>query len=286
MPLLFPVLNINNNIYFKSLVLPGKEESLLCSYNFHILNCFKYNILTNETINIINILEIREYSFYYQSSFLFEYYEKTDEILIGFIEGLEPIIYISQCTKDLNCSDLKKQIFETILEPNSNFYLYPYFKSNIIIPLNLNHYYAFLLDRYELLQGILLKLNITNNYFSSFNSNSLDTYLLCDYYNNFEHSECLTTIPDGYYCNNSVLKTIDKCHDNCQTCNQGPSVENNHCLTCNGESINKYFDLGNCTSNCNLGYYIINLNTICKCSKDTKCGICTEESTQNNLCIT
>ena len=54
---------ITKNNYFKSLVLPGKEESLLCSYNFHILNCFKYNILTNETINIINILEIREYSF-------------------------------------------------------------------------------------------------------------------------------------------------------------------------------------------------------------------------------
>jgi hypothetical protein len=46
------------------------------------------------------------------------------------------------------------------------------------------------------------------------------------------------------------------------------------------------FDLGNWKSVCMLCLYIINSTLICQCSKDEKCGICTEDSLQNNLCIT
>ena len=272
--------NMKKNIYFKSLVLPGKEESILCSYNFTIFNCFKYNILTNKTINTMNNLEIKAYSLFSQKSILFEYYEETDEILIGVIENVYPIINIIQCTIDLICSDLKEQ---KLSEKN---YI-TYYNPNIVIPLNQSSYSVFLLYNLNGQQtGTLLKLNITNNYLSSFKTNSMNTNLLCDKFYNYEHTGCLTTIPEGYYCNDIMLKTIDKCHDNCKTCNQGPTTENNNCLTCKEESNNNFFDLGNCSSNCSLGYYTIDTTLICKCSKDIKCGICTEESLQNNLCVT
>ena len=271
---------IYDQTYIKSLVLPGKKESILCSFNPHSSNnsCFKYNIL-NDIINPLYSPPIL-YPIYSQNSILFEYFEETDEILLGFIMDTSPIIYFSQCTKDLICTDF---IMQSFYESFGHFSLY--YKPNIVIPLNLNNYYALLPFIYIETTGILLKLNIANDYFSSFNSNSLDAYLLCDYYNSYDHKECLTTIPDGFYCNDSVLKTIDKCHENCKTCNQGPTIDNNNCLICN-VSITKYFDLGNCTSNCSFGYYSINSNYICKCSKENKCGYCTEESLQNNLCIT
>ena len=44
--------------------------------------------------------------------------------------------------------------------------------------------------------------------------------LNCDNYNyyNYEKTDCLDSIPDGFYCNNTTEKTIDKCHRNCQAC--------------------------------------------------------------------
>ena len=95
---------------------------------------------------------------------------------------------------------------------------------------------------------------------------------------------CFDNIPDGFYMNNTDLKTLDKCHDNCQICNEGPSNNNNNCLNCRGS---KYFDLGNCVDECINGYFIDNDNiTKCKCSTNNKCKYCSKESQQYNLCKT
>ena len=56
--------------------------------------------------------------------------------------------------------------------------------------------------------------------------------LNCDNYYNYEKTDCLDSIPDGFYCNNTLEKTIDKCHENCQTCIQGPINSNNNCIKC------------------------------------------------------
>ena len=96
---------------------------------------------------------------------------------------------------------------------------------------------------------------------------------------------CYDNITDGFYCNNNQLKTLDKCHENCKTCDKGPTTNNNNCLTC-PETGNIYFNLGNCTKNCPNGHFIYK-NTIkmCKCIYNEKCKYCSEESNIKELCI-
>ena len=56
--------------------------------------------------------------------------------------------------------------------------------------------------------------------------------LICSNYYNYDHSECLNQIPDGFYLNNSKLKTINKCEEKCEKCTYESSLENK-CISCN-----------------------------------------------------
>ena len=67
---------------------------------------------------------------------------------------------------------------------------------------------------------------------SKINNKLCEEDLYCENYYNYNHSNCLESIPEGYYLNNSLLKTIDKCDEKCQKCNL-ESVKNNSCLLCN-----------------------------------------------------
>ena len=103
--------------------------------------------------------------------------------------------------------------------------------------------------------------------------------LICTHYYNYEKTKCLLDVPDGYFLNDTNAKTIDKCHENCETCNEKSTINNTNCLSC---QISKYLDLGNCVTNCTNGH-IENTN-ICKCSNE-KCLQCSLESLTYNLCI-
>ena len=59
--------------------------------------------------------------------------------------------------------------------------------------------------------------------------------LICDYYYNYEYTGCLTEVPDGYFCNDTEKKTIDKCKPKCKTCTLD-SHNNNLCTDCNEEN--------------------------------------------------
>ena len=109
--------------------------------------------------------------------------------------------------------------------------------------------------------------------------------LLCELYYNYEHTSCISEIEEGFYCNSTEKKTIDKCHNNCKTCKKGPIENNNNCLTC-PSNITKYFDLGNCTDNCPHGIFTNNSIENCKCRNNISCEYCTEESNELNLCVT
>ena len=103
--------------------------------------------------------------------------------------------------------------------------------------------------------------------------------MICDNYYNYEQTSCLETIPDGFFCNNTEYKTIDKCHKNCKTCDKYPTNINNNCLTCIEPYI--YYDLGNCRENCSNGYFTdVDQKLICKCTNNIKCYLCYE----NHLC--
>ena len=56
--------------------------------------------------------------------------------------------------------------------------------------------------------------------------------LNCEHYYNFEQNGCITNIEDGYYLKDEELKTIDKCHNDCKTCDKGEEEGNTNCLFC------------------------------------------------------
>ena len=107
--------------------------------------------------------------------------------------------------------------------------------------------------------------------------------LNCDKYYNYEQNRCIDEIEDGFFMNDTTLKTIDRCHSSCKTCEKKEIENNTNCKTCPN---NKYFDSGKCLSSCTNGYYTDSLNNnICKCSANIKCKECSNESINNDLCI-
>ena len=117
-------------------------------------------------------------------------------------------------------------------------------------------------------------------------SSSNDEFLCietdCEYYT-INKKECFENLPEGYYIFNREEKIIDKCHENCKTCNKKGDENNNNCITCkNGY----FFEEGNCVTACTYNSYIDeNKNNICTCSSNIKCKECSEESLKNGLCI-
>jgi len=105
----------------------------------------------------------------------------------------------------------------------------------------------------------------------------------CPYYYNYSQDGCIDNIPDGYYMNDTELRTIDKCHENCKTCKGKETNITTNCITCKESA--PFIYLGNCYSTCEKSTYIdSDGNTKCKCFKD-KCLKCSEESLDLDLCI-
>ena len=104
------------------------------------------------------------------------------------------------------------------------------------------------------------------------------------YYYNYNQDGCITKdkILIGYYINDTNSRTIDKCHETCETCNRGPTNNKANCETCNNNY--KYFYLGNCLESCKNGSYEESGITKCKCVTE-ECSNCTEESLENGLCV-
>ena len=106
--------------------------------------------------------------------------------------------------------------------------------------------------------------------------------LNCLKYYNYHQNRCIDEIPVGYYMNDSILKTIDKCNENCKTCNESSTNISMNCLSCKDDKPFLY--LGNCFNSCLYGEYEDD-NGIkkCKCF-DKKCSKCSEESLKLELC--
>ena len=90
-------------------------------------------------------------------------------------------------------------------------------------------------------------------------------YSSCNNYYSYDKKECIDEIPEGFYLNDSILKTIDKCPLKCKSCSN-ISMENDLCISCNEnytifneESKKPYID---CYLECPLGY--ININDSCE----------------------
>ena len=104
-------------------------------------------------------------------------------------------------------------------------------------------------------------------------------------YYNFDKTECIDEIPEGYYCNDEEKKTIAKCQDKCQTCDK-TSVENDLCIKCNIGGL--YYEVENfmenmnyieCSQECPDGYFLQNE----KCKKCFQnCKKCNELGNSND----
>ena len=105
----------------------------------------------------------------------------------------------------------------------------------------------------------------------------------CTYFN-YNQDECRENITDGYFLNDTRLRTIDKCHTKCKTCKIGPIGDKENCLICKDNST--YLYLNNCLEACpiNISYIELGIKK-CKCEIE-ECKECTDESLKEGLCIT
>ena len=108
-----------------------------------------------------------------------------------------------------------------------------------------------------------------NGTYFSLSNNYLCEDIICENYYNYEHTECIDSIPEGYYLNDSIRKTIEKCDTKCKTCTN-ESIINNLCVFCNNKekyfskfiknvNINPFVDCYNIDQ---IGYYLDYTNNI------------------------
>ena len=103
----------------------------------------------------------------------------------------------------------------------------------------------------------------------------------CTNFYNYTQDGCIDVVPDGFYVNDTNLNTIERCHENCITCDAGPTNITTNCLKCN--DVVPYLYLGNCLENCDEGTYSEGGITKCKCFNNV-CKKCNRESLELGLC--
>ena len=102
-------------------------------------------------------------------------------------------------------------------------------------------------------------------------------------YYNYNQTFCIDEIPEGYFLNDTKKNTIDKCHQDCKTCDKKYNVINSNCNSCLND---KYFYFGNCLSNCTNGFYTDSSGKkICKCISNNKCKECLNDNLELEMCI-
>ena len=274
----YKVSNYIGGYSFKAALLPNvMSQGLFCSYiASEGLGCIKYDITTNEFV-ILKTSIVMGCSSYITGLFV-EYFYETKTFIAGCL-GYSTEFHLSEFSEDFRF--IKLETFNNIL-PSTIGAVY---RINIIFPSNETKYNVFT-------SGVSNNVYHTVQYPIEMDIDIVDAYPIqgsitnCPKYYSYDRESCLDEIPEGFYLNSTEDKTIDKCHDNCKTCDEGPTETNNNCLTCIDEG-NIYLDLGNCRESCINGYFIDD-NSIekCKCTSNIKCKYCTEESNALDLCVT
>ena len=120
------------------------------------------------------------------------------------------------------------------------------------------------------------------------NPNLCEGYLICPILYNYDKTECLEEPPDGFYVNDSLAKTIDKCETKCKKCSK-ESNNNNLCIECNinngyypkegdDQSFNGFIECFNTLSD---GYFLDISNNIYKKCFET-CKKCSNKGNRVN----
>ena len=250
---------------FESLTLPGNDKVIHCSFDMSKTGCYEYNI-TSDTFKLFkNFLHDIASATFFDCDL--KYFEESERIVMslfgrpigdnGVIGNIKITIFVcdlkGECTKkDYSIVDgiSVDDIFTTI---------------NLVIPFDKLNYH------------IIAYKDDTSNYCLDLD---IKFDLICYNYYNYAQTSCLDTIPEGYFCNDTNNKTIDKCHEDCKTCKKRPIENNSNCLTCKNNLF--FLNFGYCIDNCENGYFTDESdNLICKCSNNITCLLCSED----NLCI-
>ena len=97
--------------------------------------------------------------------------------------------------------------------------------------------------------SIQMNCNSCKSYFNFYEKSK--NCLKCEKFVNYEQTECINEVPEGYYIYDEKLGIIEKCHELCKTCQKGSSIiDGNIHMNCNicKYNNNKYKPIieGNC----------------------------------------
>ena len=269
-------LGINGGQLFVSTIISqNREEAICCFMHSTDFGCFKYNIANNDFSNVQIIADGNSYQCDCEIlDMLIEYFPETKETLVG-CKGFNKELYIGKYSTDSSFNN--------------------YGKINIILPSecgnpNLFHFIYSSNNKYSLVydskcedQRVFSLDDIPSLKLNDYPTDEIGI-LICDNYFNYEQTGCIDIIENGFYCNDTSKKTIDKCHDDCETCEYGPTEQYKNCKECKNSL---YADFGQCVSTCPNGTYIDPKdNKIkCKCKVAEKCLSCNPQSYENKLCV-
>ena len=272
--------NIGGQLFVSNVNSSSRENIAFCAQQDRNMRCYGYNIKNNEFIGPgiitndgcdIEPIDMRV-----------EYFPETDEFLFGCKNGGNGNLYSIGTLSSKNIFTIYEQ---TEIVPSSsctdvNIFHFTYYQGH----------YSILTDSPSCQNNRIVTVDYINSpQIREYPTNEVGITFTptCDGYTAYDTSECYSDIPDKYFYNNSQ-KIIYKCHDNCKTCEEEGTNDNNKCLTCPSEG-KKYLDSGNCVSTCTSGGYFTYsedpLILSCKCT-NPKCLYCTPESlANNNYCI-
>ena len=235
--------------FFKVSVLPTtREKALICMINQNKFLCISYDITSNTFGEYNTPIETNTCSNNYVDSIIVEYFYETERFLVGCL-GTSSSFYLAEYNSDMNY--ISYDTYNTGVDT----YLVR-LNINIILPNCKNQYIIFANtgSSGQIDSSLSLTINKIHNY--PINGEYSST-LYCEIYYNYDHTGCLTAVPEGYYSIGD--KTIDKCYDSCKTCSTGGTATNHNCLTCKSEyslKLKDNYDHENCYSSCSDYYYI------------------------------
>ena len=260
-PLIRNATKLNVRFLFKSIALPGREKAIHCSFSFKNFECIKYDVISNTYTMFQNFSIKLDYVYEPGSKAIF--FEESGEVLFTLL-GAEKAtradyLLLFICDLEGKCKTENYTTFGGMNFADLNLGI------NLVIPLDKLTYYFYTYSA-----------DIETYYINT----GFEFNLTCKKYYNYQKTSCLEEIPEGFYCNSTEDKTLDKCHENCKSCVEGPTGDNNNCLKCK-DNDTIYYDLGNCRNECPNGFFVDDeYNLTCKCTNNIECFYCDK----NDLC--
>lgn len=232
--------NIGGILFRTSVNSTSRENVVCCTQHFSELRCYGYNIKTNEFIGPGNINDQQNGNCeQVQIDIQLEYFPETNEFLIGCKQNVNSY-FIGKFKPD-NTFNIIGKIENTIPEDYS-------FSCNQI---NLYHFvynsgkYSILTDSPYCQNERIV--NLGNEYQSvqirEYPTDEIGVEITptCNGYLTYDTSECVPSLIDGYFYNDSSQNIIYPYHRNCKTCVKEGTDDNNNCLKCLEEDT-KYLD--------------------------------------------